>query len=429
MTKPTPAKLPLSFPKRFLWGVSTAAHQIEGRTHNQWTVWELENAKSLAHQARYKLDELPIWDDIEQQATDPNNYVSGHASDHYRQYAKDLAVVEAMGLNAFRFSIEWSRLEPQEGKWDQAAVDYYRSYIKTLKKRGIEPIVTLMHWTLPVWFADKGGFERSSNLVYFVRFAEKVIDEFASDLRYIITINEPETYMSKGWLHGEWPPAKINRYAALKVYRNLAIAHRKIYRLAHQKNRRLKVGLSKSIIHYSRDDDSKKTRFAVYMAQQSSEYWFLNSINRKVDWLGINYYVTRHYKAGKCVANDAAPLNDLGWEMEPQNLQFVLERVYKKYKKPLIITENGIADMHDKYRKWWLGQTLLAMSRAIRRGVKLEGYLHHGLLDSFEWSYGHWPRFGLLAVDYATQKRKPRASAIWFAKGVKRLRGKTSDRG
>jgi beta-glucosidase len=414
--------LPVQFPKRFLWGAATSAHQVEGNTHNQWTVWELENAKSLAKQAEYKLKDVPVWEGVKDQASDPENYVSGQATDHYNLYEKDFDIVKAMHLNAFRFSIEWSRIEPTKGNWDPAEIQHYREYLQALNKRGIEPVVTLMHWTLPTWFTDMGGFEKRANVRHFVRFAQKIFEEFGQEFRLVCTLNEPEVYVAEGWIEGIWPPSKRSKFTALRVYTNLAYAHRQIYKLAHRTNRRLKVGLSKDIAHHYRGDDALSTKLMVAGAQYVADYFFLNRVRRSLDWLGINYYFTNKYQGFKRVPSDA-PLNDLGWEMEPQNLQFVLERIYKKYKTPIIVTENGVADREDKHRKWWISHSISAMYKAMKNGVKLDGYLHWSLLDNFEWAYGKWPNFGLVKVDYKTMKRSPRASAIWLAKLVKELRG------
>ena len=169
----------LSFPKRFLWGASTSAHQVEGGNHNNWTVWELENAKALASSARYKLEHLDNWSNIKQQAVSPENYVSGRAIDHYTRYESDFDIAKKMHLNAFRCSIEWSRIEPEEGVWNAQEIEHYRQYFQSLRKRGIEPVVTLYHWTVPVWFAQKGAFARSGNVKYFVRFADKIFTELS----------------------------------------------------------------------------------------------------------------------------------------------------------------------------------------------------------------------------------------------------------
>ena len=412
-----------TFPKRFLWGAATSSHQVEGGTHNQWSISELENAKSRAKQAQYKQTHLPDWAEIRPEATRPSNYVSGKATDHYHRYEEDFALLSSMNMNAFRFSIEWSRIEPEEGKWDEKAIEHYRTYIVALKKRGIEPVVTLFHWSMPVWFAEKGGFEHHENIKYFERYAEKVLTEYEPLIRLICTFNEPEVYVAQGWLHeGEWPPHKRGQYIlGAWVYRNLAVAHNRVARRGQAMSRRFKFSVSKNCAHHYLGDTSYKSKFMIRMWQYISDYWFLNRIRRRMDWLGLNYYFSNRYIGGR-VINENIHMNDLGWEMRPDDIQFVLERLYKKYRKPIIITENGVADRHDRYRRWWIAHTIDAIHKAMKNGVKVEGYLHWSLLDNFEWAYGKWPRFGLVEIDYKTLVRTIRPSAAWYGKVIKKLR-------
>jgi beta-glucosidase len=413
--------LPLSFPKRFFWGVSTSAHQVEGGNHNQWTVWELENAMTLASQAPYQAKHLSKWDDIEPQATSPGNYVSDDAVAHYRMYEQDFGYAKAMNMNAFRFSIEWSRIEPEEGSWSVEAIQHYKDYLAAMKAKGLEPFVTLWHWTMPEWFAAKGGFEKRANVQYFVRFAEKVLQELGSDFRYIITINEPDTYAAQSYLVGNWPPNQRHKLTAFWVYMNLARAHREVYRVAKAKSRKYIVGLSKNSVHQYAGDDAFVSKLAARVSTWGADSFFLNRVKRKLDFIGVNYYFTNRFLGYK-VHNPNEQVNDMGWDMQPQNIEFVLLRLWNKYKLPIIVTENGVADRDDEYRKWWISQTLVAMHKALQKGVKLEGYLHWSLLDNFEWSSGFWPRFGLLEVDRKTKKRSPRESAKWFAKLLKQIR-------
>lgn len=417
-------KVPLlSFPKRFFWGAATSAHQVEGGTHNQWTVWELEHARVLAEQAKYQANYLPKWDDIEDEASDPSNYVSGAAVDHYRQYPKDFAILKGLNMNAFRFSIEWSRIEPQEGRWNAEAIQHYRKYLQALKNKNIEPFVTLWHWTMPVWFSEKGGFEKRRNIKYFVRFAEKVFEELGREFRYVITLNEPEVYMAQGYLQANWPPQKQNKKLALLVYINLMRAHKKVYKLAHATSRKFIVGLAKNCAHHYGGDDAKLSQLTARVAMWGADYFFLDRIKHRLDFLGLNYYFSNRYY-GYRVHNPNERLSDMGWDMQPQNIQFVLERLHQKYHLPIIVTENGCADRDDESRKWWLMQTLIAMHKALLNGVQLQGYLHWSLLDNFEWSSGFWPRFGLVAVNRKTLARTVRPSAIWFAQTLAKLREK-----
>jgi beta-glucosidase len=415
-------KIKHQFPKRFLWGAATAAHQVEGGNHNQWTVWELENARAKAAQAAFVYDHYDSWDRIAKDAKDPSNYVSGSASDSYNRYEEDFDLLQAMHMNAYRFSVEWSRIEPEEGVWDAAEVTHYKEMITSLKKRGIEPVVTLFHFTLPVWFAQMGGFEKRSNVRYFTRFVEKIISELGMSVRLIITINEPEVYVMQSYITQEWPPAVSNKLKAFTVLNNLAYAHRQAARAIHRLNRRYKVSIAKNTAYCYAGDDAVISRLSAGFSQYIADDYFLKKIIRHCDFLGVNYYMSfRHY--GYRIHNPEKKLSDLQWDMAPGDIQYALERLYQKYKKPIIITENGLADERDQDRKWWITQTIIAIQKAMENGVKVEGYLHWSLIDNFEWAFGKWPRFGLAAVDYRTGKRSLRPSAKWFGRVIKNIRG------
>ncbi|HET6747478.1 MAG TPA: family 1 glycosylhydrolase [Candidatus Saccharimonadales bacterium] len=412
------------FPKKFLWGAATSAHQVEGDTHNQWTIWELENAKSKAAQAKFQWGDLANWPQIEVHATDPDNYVSGKGTAHYKLFRKDFDLLEQMNMNALRFGIEWSRVEPNEGAWSVEAITYYRNYIQELKSRGIEPVLTLFHFTLPVWFAEKGGFARRKNIRYFVRFAEKIMHELGQDITYIITINEPDTYVYEGYYQGDWPPNLIaKKWLFLRVLNNLARAHNQTARMIHALNKRYKVSVAKNSIYFYPGDDAWLSRASTAIFQYLQDDYFLKKIIKNSDFIGVNFYFSNRVY-GYRVHNPDERLSDLGWDLSPDHLQFALERLHDKYRKPIIITENGLADSEDIHRRWWLTKTIIAMQNAIAGGVKLEGYLHWSLLDNFEWDKGKWPRFGLIAVNYDTYERTLRPSAEWFGKVIKRLREK-----
>ncbi len=413
----------LRFPKRFLWGASTAAHQVEGGNHNQWTAWELENAQTKAMQAQYHYGDLPSWDAIKREAADPATYVSNQLADHYHQYERDFDLLEQMNMNAYRFSVEWSRIEPEEGAWNAAAIDHYKRYIAELKRRKIEPVMTLFHFTLPVWFAEKGGFEKRANIKYFMRFAEKVVSEIGREVRYVITINEPEVFVSEGYLQAHWPPMKMSKMAAWRVMSNLARAHRQAAKAIHGLGRRHRVSIAKNSNYFYPGDDALLSRASAQVMQFFQDDYFLRKVARSCDFLGVNYYFSNRVY-GYRIHNPDKDVNDLGWDMQPANIEYVLERLHRRYKLPILITENGLADADDSHRQWWITQTLIGMQKALDSGVELEGYLHWSLMDNFEWDKGRWPRFGLAHVDYATGARTLRPSALWFSKVIKQLRGK-----
>ncbi len=412
----------LKFPKHFLWGVSTSAHQVEGGLHNQWTVWELENAKALAAQAPYQHDDVPVWDAIKRVAKLPANYVSGKATNHYELFEHDIDLVRKLNMNAFRLSVEWSRVQPQQGAWNAEAIEHYKAVLAACKKRGIEPIITLFHFTLPVWFADEGGFERASNVRYFVEYATKLLAELGPNVKYVITINEPDVYAHQSYIEGRWPPQMTSPRVAAAVRRNLARAHNQIADALHAANRRYKVSIAKNYSYIYPGDDAWLSVKASQLKQYTDNDAFLRKVIKRCDFIGINYYFSdRVY--GYRVHNPEIRVSDTGWDMQPHYLVRALEQLYETYDKPILITENGVADMTDKHRQWWLAQTIVAMHEATGKGVALLGYLHWSLLDNFQWDKGFWPRFGLFAVDYRTFGRKPRPSALWLAKLLKKIRG------
>ena len=413
-------KQAFSFPKKFLWGASTAAHQVEGGTHNQWTVWELENAKSKAAQAKFHWGDLASWKHISHEAENPQNYVSGEGADHYILYLHDFDLLQKMNMNAFRFSIEWARVEPSEGAWNVEAITHYKEYVKELKRRGIEPVVTLFHFTLPVWFSEKGGFEKRGNVQYFVRFADKILRELGGNVRFIITVNEPEVYAVESYYQGNWPPNKTDKKLVWRVFNNLARAHNQVANLAHSLSRRYKVSIAKNSNYFYAGDDALLSRKYTDIAQYFQDDYFLKKVVKRCDFLGVNYYFSNRVY-GYRIHNPDERLSDLGWDLSPATLQFALERLNERYHLPILITENGLADAKDEYRQWWLTHTIMAMQKAMENGVNLFGYMHWSLLDNFEWDKGFWPRFGLAYVDYKTKKRALRPSAIWLAKVLKKL--------
>lgn len=406
------------FPKDFLWGASTAAHQVEGNTHNQWSEWEQRHAFQLAAAAPDRFQSLPNWPIIQPLVTKPENYLSAEGAAHYTRYKEDFALLKQLNLNAFRFSIEWSRLEPTEGEWDEAAFTHYRDYLAALQAAGVEPIMTFWHWTIPTWFTDRGGFSRRRNVRFFSRFVQKVTEAYGSTLHYVLTINEPNVYTAFSYLNGEWPPQTKNPATALSVYLNLVQAHREAHRIIKRLKPTLQVGMSMNLADSRpKNAHSLVSRLVAFMADYFWNRWFLNRIRRELDFIGVNYYFTNYYQ-GVRVRNPAKPINDMGWYMEPSGLARVLETAWRHYRLPLMVTENGLADANDESRQWWLEQSLEAMQQAVDNGVDLRGYLHWSLLDNFEWSSGWWPKFGLVAVDRRTMKRTVRPSARWLAKQI-----------
>lgn len=405
----------ITFPKGFLWGASTSAHQVEGGTTNQWTQWEQENAEHLTEDAAKK------WQPWQQQRFPEmftkENYVSGRACEHYRQYEKDFDLAAKLGHNAHRFSIEWSRIEPEEGKFDEKEIEHYRKVIKALKKRGIEPFVCLWHWTNPLWLEEKGGALSNAFPRYFSRYAERMVEEYRGLVTHWLTINEPMSVIGSCYLSGVWPPQKKNPLLALKAYRTLSGAHRQAYDTIHAGDADAQVGFAHIVSFF--ETPNKKSpldAIAVKIAKYFGNEMFLNMTREKNDFLALQYYFHRTISLfGKKTFPKTMRVNDLGWEIHQKGLLELL-RWMKAYHLPIYITENGIADAGDEKRESFIKDGLKFVHKAISEGVDVRGYFYWSLLDNFEWDKGFWPRFGLIAVDYKTQKRTIRPSALQYAK-------------
>jgi len=402
----------LKFPGGFLWGAATSAHQVEGNNYNQWSEWEKENAERLAKEAKnywqsWQLEKFP-------EMFNSKNYISGRACDHYNRFKQDFDIAKSLDHNAHRFSIEWSRIEPEEGKFNEEAIKHYRQVILVLRARGIEPFVTLWHWTMPVWFAKKGGFEKRENIKYFVRFCEMVVKEFKTDVKFWIVLNEPEIYVSNSYLRGIWPPQKKNLISYFSVMRNLIKAHQKIYEKIKQINPDAQVGIAKNNIYFEAVDNKLINQVLKKFIDWWWNFYFLNQIKNYQDFIGLNHYFHNRINYG-FNKNENKIISDLSWELYPEAIYFVLKDL-KKYNKPIYITENGLADAADKHREWFIIESLKNVNKAIEDGINVCGYFHWSLLDNFEWDKGFWPRFGLVEIDYQTMERKIRPSAQEYAK-------------
>lgn len=411
------------FPKNFYWGAAASAHQVEGGNNNDWSVWEKENAEWLAGEVKKK---RPKWQQEKfPEMLDPRNYVSSRACGHYNRFEEDFDIAKSLGHNAHRFSIEWSRIEPAEGKFNEAEIEHYRKVIRSLRERGMEPFVTLWHWPVPLWLRDKGGWESRETPKYFARYAEKIVSEFKNDVKFWVTLNEPEVYTSLSYLIGIWPPQKKNPISYFLVLRNLIKAHRAVYEAIKKIRPDAQVGIAKNNVYFSTDSDSFQNQLLKRLADWWWNSYFLNQISNRVykrlDFIGLNYYFHNNIKynplagpAGWFNQNENKIVSDIGWELYPEGIYHVLKDL-QKYGKPVYITENGLADAKDEKRGWFIKESLKNVHRAIQEGADVRGYFYWSLLDNFEWDKGFWPRFGLVEVDYKSMERKIRPSAKAYA--------------
>lgn len=407
------------FPKGFLWGASTSAHQVEGGTNNDWGEWEKENASDLANEAEHKFGRLPNWKDIKAEATEPQNYISGIASDHFNRYKEDFKLAGELGHNATRLSIEWSRIEPEEGVFDEEAILHYKDVIKTCNELGLEPFVTLWHWTLPLWLRDKGGLQYKYFAQCFGRYAAKITGELKHGVKFWITLNEPFSVMQNSYLAGKWPPQKRNPFVFWKMYKILAKAHNTAYESIKKTDPKSEIGLS-SIMNFfeAHGQRSPLDKWIVKIADYFHNQKLLNLTSGKNDFIAINYYFHDRLRLPGFQANTNKKVSDMNWELYPEGLYHIIKK-FSGYKLPIYITEHGLADAKDEKRAWYITESLKKMHRAMAEGADVRGYLHWSLMDNFEWDKGFWPRFGLIEIDRKTLERKIRPSAYIYKKIIK----------
>lgn len=400
----------LTFPEGFLWGAATSAHQVEGDNHNDWSEWEKANAEKLAHEAKHKYAK---WQQEKfPEMFEPADYVSGKAADHYNRYEEDFDIAKSLGHTAHRFSIEWSRVEPKEGEWNEEAIEHYRKVIRALRARGMEPFVTLWHWPFPLWISKIGGFESRKTVEYFERYAEKMASALP-EVKFWITLNEPEVYASHSYLKGNWTPQKRNYFAYRRVIRNLVKAHKKAYTAIKSIRSDSNIGIAKHNLYFEAYKNHPINRLLKKIADTWWNNWFLKKIKGYQDVIGVNNYHHNRIRYG-FNKNENKKISDMAWELYPESLAFVT-RELAKYGLPIYVAEHGLADAEDSRRAWFLTESLKHLHEAIKEGVPIRGYTHWSLLDNFEWDKGFWPRFGLVEVDFKTQKRTIRPSAYEYA--------------
>lgn len=374
----------LGFPEGFFWGAATAAYQVEGGIHN--TDW--------AKAGR---------DGIVPEITD--------GPDHYNRYEEDFDLAKSLGHNAHRMGVEWARIEPEEGKFDEDAIEHYRKVLKALKKRGLEPFVTLWHFTLPQWMADKGGATSRHFPKYFARYCKFVVNELHDDCHRWATMNEPNVFASLGWLEGVWAPFKKRQlFKMLWVNNNLVKSHIAAYRAIKECDLVTEVGIVKQAL-FVHSDWKPWNKFAAWVMNWFWNHSFLWRIKNHLDSIGMNYYQHSHF--GK--QRTERQRNDMGWEIYPEGIYYCLLEL-KKYKKPMFVSEAGIADEKDVYRERYIKDLVYWMYRAIENGVPLKGYMYWSLTDNYEWAEGYEKRFGLIEIDYETKERKIRNSALAYKK-------------
>jgi beta-glucosidase len=321
--------------------------------------------------------------------------------------------------NAYRFSLEWARIEPEKGKFDDKAIEHYKKVFYELKRLKIKSVVTLSHFVHPKWFIDEGGWEKRGNLYYFEKFVWKCCEEFGENIDYWLTINEPNIYTPSAYLQGMWPPQKKSFFSMISVYLNLSRAHKKAYKIIHKKYPRAMVGSAIHMMAYKYFGLIDKPIY--YLSKFLFNYSFLSLTKSCNDFVGINYYALHINKLADILyrrfdTEEYRKLvkgrkNDIGRPIYPQGIYEVVKDTWERYKLPILITENGTADAHEPNRIKFLVNHLTWLHQAMKEEADVRGYFYWSLMDNFEWHLGRGPRFGLFETDYETFDRKPRKVA------------------
>lgn len=391
---PDPERI-LRFPEGFVWGAGISAHQVEGdNRHNDW--WAFEQQGKVAH-----------------------GDTSGRATDHYHRFDEDFAIADELGLGAVKISIEWSRIEKERGVYDADEIAHYVEVVRSARSHGLSPYVALHHFTSPHWLGSYGWWEGASTPAIFAEYVRAVVPALAPWVDTWITINEPMLLASAGYLFGLWPPERTGWSTALRVAANLVRAHRAAYDAIHELDPVCRVGPAVNVTalkHPGRP--TLRDRLLGGWVDWLANHYFIDRVKERSDFVGVQYYTratVQQLLAGDPLALPTGmrplPKTDMGWEIYPKGLYYTVRSAAKRSGKPIIVTENGIADARDVRREAFIVEHLAWLHRAIEEGCDVRGYLHWALTDNFEWREGFAPRFGLAAVDYDTLERTLRPSA------------------
>ncbi len=379
-----------AFPEGFSWGTATAAHQIEGgNVNNDW--WAFEHTPGSV-------------------CSEP----SGDACDSFHRWPEDADLVAGLGLDNYRFSVEWSRVEPAEGEISRATLDHYRRQCAGLRERGVDPVVTFHHFTTPTWLTSKGGWESGLAVERFGRFCAVVAESLGDVMARACTVNEPNIVATMGWHAGMFPPGKREVELSRRVAAHFVDAHRLAVESIRSAAPGVPVGLTLSMTDYQLAPGGERQLASI---RHHAEDIFLDAVTGD-DFLGVQVYTRMLVGPDGWAGNEeGVPVLDMGYEFYPASLGNCLRRAwdYTGGTVPLLVTENGIGTTVDSQRVDYVRQALSGLLDAIDEGVDVRGYTYWSLLDNFEWAFGYRPRFGLVSVDRTTFARSPKPSAAWLA--------------
>ena len=391
----------LKFPKDFLWGAAISSYQTEGGNYNtDWSQWE------KAGKSKEECKE---------------------ACDYWNRWKSDHDMLSQIGVKAFRLSIEWSRVEPEEGVFSEEALARYREILSDLRERGIRTQVTLWWWASPLWFSKKYGFHRKKSVKIFARYVEKVTEELGSFIDIWTVLNEPMVPLGQGYLAGLFPPGyKYSQpWRAYFAVNNLAKAHIESYKIIHRHDPNAQVGISYLYNCYM----TEGLWFFEKIVDKIARWWRIDLLGNKIknfqDYVGINYYRLGRMRfdpknsayMGFRMEDD--PKNVMGWVTYAKGIYAVLKEAHKKFDRPIYILENGVPTnigLEDNERIAFIKDHLIFTHKAIQEGVPVKGYNYWALMDNYEWLSGYGPRFGLVEVDFRTFVRTLRKSALEYAK-------------
>lgn len=381
---------------KFLWGVVNIGAQTEGENgSSDWFMWA-------------KRGLVPS---------------IGNANEYDKYYKNDHDLVEELGCNSIRISIEWSHVEPKEGIYDESVLKHYRLVLADLKKRNITTVVGLWHWSLPAWYATKHGVHDHCFVNYFERFARNVCEELGYLIDHVVILNEPAVYIRESYMNGTRPPFFRDMYKAFLVAHNLVVAHKRIYVLWKGKYPMTMVGSTHLWNYEIGTQCSVLQKLYISAKRFFAVTFFVHRTLSCSDYIGINYYTSNRlffgYSGNRWGVHGTNNWHDPDvWRQFPQGIYHVLMYV-QKYQKPIYILENGKPTekgINDVDRTVFIEQTIAHMQNAIKKGVDVRGYFHYCLCDSYEWDSGYDCLFGIVAIDRNTQVRTKRDSFDTYQK-------------